>query len=124
MTIIYAMKAREETQTLPPVVEEHLRQLGQHIHIARKLRNITMEDMAQRVGVSRETLRRLENGHHGVSLGIFAQVLWVLNLEENLENIASLAVDVRGQTLAAKQTKKRVGKARTNTLVMSDKYDF
>ena len=118
------MKTRKPTQTLPPIVGEYLRQLGQHIRVARKLRNITMEDMAQRTSVSRETLRRLENGHHGVSLGILAQVLWVLNLEGNLENIASLAVDVRGQALAAKQTKERVGKARTSKLAMSNKYDF
>ncbi len=124
MTNIYCMKTREHTQILPPIVGEHLRQLGQHIRIARKLRNITMEDMSQRVSISRETLRRLESGHHGVSLGILAQVLWVLNLEGNLENIASLAVDVRGQNLAAKQTKERVGKARTSKSAMSNKYDF
>lgn len=102
--------------------------MGQDLRLARTLRGITMEDMAQRIGVSRETLRRLENGHAGVSLGVMAQALWVLNLEGNINNIASLAVDERGRALVAQQAKNRVTKARVRTsktsLAQSDKYDF
>ncbi len=122
------MKEKNTSYILHPSLEEQLRRLGEDLRLARTLRGITMEDMAQRIGISRETLRRLENGHAGVSLGVVAQALWVLNLEGNINNIASLSVDERGQALVAAQAKNRVTKARMKTpragLAQSDEYDF
>lgn len=46
--------------------------------------------MAQRAGITRKTLSRVEKGDSAVALGIYARVMQVLRLEEDL---AKLAVD-------------------------------
>ena len=48
-----------------------------------------MEDMAERMSVNRATLARLEKGEPGVSLSVLAQALWVLNLQDDMDALAS-----------------------------------
>lgn len=44
--------------------------------------------VAQRAGIARATLHRVEMGDAGVSLGNYARVLQVLRLEEDLQRLA------------------------------------
>lgn len=74
--------------SLPPEATEAIRKLGERIRIARKRRDLTMEEMASRMFITRKTLARLENGDPGVSLAVFTSALWVLGLEEDLLEIA------------------------------------
>lgn len=57
---------------------------------------MTMEQMAQRMFVSRKTLSRLERGDPGSSLAVLASALWVLGLEQDLLQVASLDRDQVG----------------------------
>ncbi|MFQ5535188.1 MAG: helix-turn-helix transcriptional regulator [Sphingomonadales bacterium] len=49
---------------------EAIRLLGRMIRLARKERKLTAEDVAERVGVTRLTLRKIENGDPKVSIGL------------------------------------------------------
>jgi transcriptional regulator with XRE-family HTH domain len=60
------------------------------LKLARLRRRYSTETVAQRAGVSRKTLARVEKGDSAVALGIYARVMQVLRLEEDL---AKLAVD-------------------------------
>jgi len=62
--------------TVPLPVRGILKKLGEDIANARKRRRIATATMAQRANISRPTLLRLEHGDAGVSLGIFATVLF------------------------------------------------
>jgi len=62
--------------------------LGSRLRTARLRRRITVAEMAARAGVSRPTLRRLEQGNLQVSLAVLARVLEILGLEEGLEGLA------------------------------------
>ena len=97
-------------KTIPAKAQDELIKLGQNLRNARKLRGLTMEDVASRALSTRETVRRLENGHAGVSLGTLVHILWVLQLESSLGEVASLALDQRKQELLDKLLGSRVRK--------------
>jgi transcriptional regulator with XRE-family HTH domain len=65
--------------------------------------------MAERMGVTRVTLGRLERGDLAVGLGVLVRALGVLGLEEDLAELASN--DDLGRRLvdAASSTKRRRG---------------
>lgn len=77
-----------------------IRELGIDIREARLRRNIPMDVLAARAFTSRTTLRRVERGDPGVSMGVYAAVLHSLGLLDGLRRSASLAHDEVGRTLA------------------------
>ncbi len=74
--------------TLLPKVTSILEEMGENIKLARLRRKLTMEQVAERAGISRSTLWQVENGSSSTSLGIYAQVLHVLGLEKDLLSVA------------------------------------
>ena len=54
--------------------------IGAHLAAWRKLQGLTAEQVAERAGVSRGTLRRLENGEISVGLGVLLNVTRVLGV--------------------------------------------
>jgi hypothetical protein len=78
---------------LPAAVERNLRQLGEHIHIARKRRKESLADWALRLQISIPTLRRLEAGDPSVSMAAYATALWVLGRVQFLGEIANPEAD-------------------------------
>ncbi len=83
--------------SLLPRVSRLLAGIGQNIRQARLRRNYTMALVAQRAGISRGTLQRVEEGDAAVALGIYTRVLQALGLEGDLAGIA--ADDVLGRKL-------------------------
>src|SRR5690606_9466839 len=67
--------------------------LGADIAVARRLRRISTMDMAERMGVTRGTLRRLENGDPGVSLNTLAMALAALGTSQRLTDLMDQASD-------------------------------
>ena len=71
-----------------PVVQRLLEQLGESIRLARLRRGFSMELVAERAGMSRTTLRSIEQGKAGVTLGAYANVLHSLGLHADLGLLA------------------------------------
>jgi transcriptional regulator with XRE-family HTH domain len=71
--------------------------LGENIRKARLRRAHSLETVAERAGITRKTLYRVERGDPAVALGIYARVLQALRLENDLAAIA--ADDVLGRKL-------------------------
>ncbi|HEX9619010.1 MAG TPA: helix-turn-helix transcriptional regulator [Polyangiaceae bacterium] len=71
-----------------PAVRRLLRGLGENIRLARLRRGFSMELVAERAGMSRPTLRAVESGEPGVTLGSYANVLHGLGLSEDLALVA------------------------------------
>ena len=74
--------------TLFPKVAARLKILGENIRLARLRRRISSLQLAQRAGISRPTLSKLENGDPGVSLATLANVMFCLGLDGDLELLA------------------------------------
>lgn len=101
---------------LPANPTANLERLGRNIRAARKLRGLSMQDLAARTMTTRETIRRLENGHPGVSLGVLAHVLWVLQLDDQLGDMAALESDPVGRAMAVSRLPQRVATERNDDL--------
>jgi len=76
-----------------PSVARSLRKLGADIAVARCVRRISTTDFAERMGVTRGTLRRLENGDLGVSLNTLAMALAALGTPERLSDLMDQSTD-------------------------------
>ncbi|RRS01060.1 XRE family transcriptional regulator [Aquabacterium soli] len=72
-----------------PSAREQLEELGLRLRLARERRGISQVLAAERVGCSRETLRRLEAGDPSVSLGTVLRVLRVLQLDADINSLAA-----------------------------------
>lgn len=88
--------ARTKGNVVHSSVAGSLRKLGADIAVARRLRRISTMDMAERMGVSRGTLRRLENGDPGVSLNTLAMALAALGTSQRLTDLMDQASDDMG----------------------------
>ena len=62
--------------------------IGENIKLARKRRKLTTEQVAERAGIHRATLHRVEKGDPTVAIGLYFNVLKVLNLESDFSKIA------------------------------------
>jgi len=78
--------ARKSSPPLPRV-ERVLVELGQNIRLARMRRKLAAGLVAERAGMSRPTLRAIERGDSGVTLGAVANVLNSLGLVDDLVQV-------------------------------------
>jgi transcriptional regulator with XRE-family HTH domain len=73
---------------ISPALEDLLSTVGENIKLARLRRKITATMLAERAGISRVTLRKIENGESSVTMAIYANVLFCLGLEKDLLRLA------------------------------------
>jgi transcriptional regulator with XRE-family HTH domain len=105
----------KRSQKLPIPVRRQLLKLGQDIRNARRRRRIQAQVMAERASISRTTLHKVERGDPGVSLGIYATVLFVLGLSERLADVADASQDRVGLDLEEEKLPERIRYSRANT---------
>ena len=94
--------------TLLPDVHELLASLGENIRLARLRRRLSVYQVAERAGMSLPTLRSVERGQPGATLGAYASVLRVLGLEKDWGAIA--AADPLGRRLQDAQLQRAATK--------------
>jgi transcriptional regulator with XRE-family HTH domain len=102
------MKATRAIPGLPLPVRRALGKLGHDLSAARRRRRLSMAMVAERALVSRNTLARVERGDPGVSLGIYATVLFVLGLADRVGELADPGTDALGLALEGERLPQRV----------------
>ena len=95
---------------LLPKLGRILSQLGENIKLSRLRRRLSSEQVAERAGISKGTLTKVEKGVPGVAMGTYLQVLFVLGLQDDFLKLA--ADDILGKKLQDLQmtVKKRASK--------------
>lgn len=79
----------QRTSPLPPSAEKLLLLLGERVKMARLRRKLTAKQVAERAGMTVNTLRAVENGGAGVTIGAYMAVLFVLGLENDIGLVAA-----------------------------------
>ena len=77
-----------KTAPLLPASDELLRHFGDRLRLARRRRRLTAKQVAERAGMSPMTLRSLERGGSGVTIGACLAVMQVLGVERDLDLLA------------------------------------
>jgi len=72
-----------------PKNQKVLTQLGENIKLAYRRRGYTQVLISERTGLSRLTIRRIEQGDPRVSIGHYVLVLSVLGLVDDFAKVAS-----------------------------------
>ncbi|HEY2048925.1 MAG TPA: helix-turn-helix transcriptional regulator [Caulobacteraceae bacterium] len=84
----------------PYEVETALKRLGADLRTARLRRNITLAEVAERIGASREVVGEAERGKASTSMVVYAALLWSYGMVERLGALADPATDGEGLRLA------------------------
>ena len=71
-----------------PLTKRMLVELGENLKLARLRRKLSVRVIADRVGVSVNTITSLEKGLPGVSIGVVANTLHALGLAEDIKFLA------------------------------------
>jgi transcriptional regulator with XRE-family HTH domain len=71
-----------------PANRRQLSAFGERLRLARKRRRISTVAMAQRSGISRDTLNRVEKGDPAVSIGVYLRILHLFGLDEDIGALA------------------------------------
>lgn len=102
----------KRTPPTHPAQRRQLAALGQRLRAARLRRKLTQAMLAERVGVTVPTIRKLEGGDPSTSLSVVLRALVVLGLAQDIDRIA--ADDVLGRELQDSELK-RPRRPRTST---------
>src|SRR5437870_1387269 len=72
---VRALTDKEYSAHLADAAEEQARQIGFRLRELRKSRQLTSKELAERAGISPQSLSRIENGHHDVVLRTLQRIL-------------------------------------------------
>lgn len=96
--------------------------LGRNIALARKRRRLRLADLAAKAGITIPTLRAVEAGNVGTSLGAYVAVLWALGLEDGLLPVAALEFDHEGQIRERAALRRGVAQPRISRTPLDDDF--
>lgn len=83
------MFMKKAEYNIVPSTEEHLKLLGEQIKLARLRRELPVSLVAERAGISRTSVWKVESGNPAVAIGIYAAVLHALgNMDKDLTLVA------------------------------------
>jgi transcriptional regulator with XRE-family HTH domain len=112
------MTARNKLLTAPPyAVEQTLKRLGANLRTARLRRNLTIAEMAERIGTGERAVADAEKGKPSTGIAVYAAMLWALDLLDQMSDVAAPERDDEGQTLALARERAR---ARRKTALSND----
>ena len=104
----------KSTPSIPLPVNRALLKLGTDLSLARRRRHISQASLAERMGASLSTVRRMEKGDARVPIHFFARALHLFGELQALEHLLDTPKDEIGLALMDEQLPKRVrGKSGT-----------
>lgn len=97
-----------EARSHPIPVVRALRKLGRDIRDARRRRRVPSALLAERAGIGRMTLFRIEKGDPSVFVGGYAGVLFSLGMIDRLADIADARFDSAGLEIDEEHLPQRI----------------
>lgn len=87
------------SKSLPAAIEEILNRLGRNIRTARLRRRLSMEELAERIGISRYVMADIEKGKPTTAIAAYLGALWALGLHGDIRKLADPDSDEEGKIL-------------------------
>ena len=102
----------------PPFpVERALLEFGRNLRTARLRRNLTIEEVARKLGVGRHVVANAEHGKHTTGIAVYVGLLWVYDMVDQINGLADPDQDEEGRLLARAREPRR---ARIPSAVAND----
>lgn len=109
-------RAIQSTKILPlPIplpVERAILKLGHDLSLARRRRHISQASLAERIGASLSTIRRIEKGDFRVPIHFIARAMYLFGEIDALAKLMDTAQDDIGLTLMDQQLPQRVRRSK------------
>ena len=102
------MTARNILTPSPPYpVEQALTRLGANLRTARLRRNLTIEDVADKIGTGPRPVSDAEKGKPSTGVAVYIALLWAYDLLEPMSAIADPGLDQEGLALSYRRKRAR-----------------
>lgn len=102
------MTAKNSLTTAPPYPVEHaLKRLGANLRTARLRRNLTIRDVAEKIGTGPRPVSDAEKGKPTTGVAVYVALLWTYDLLDPLDDIAGPALDKEGLALSLQRERSR-----------------
>jgi transcriptional regulator with XRE-family HTH domain len=109
---IWNGKAKSESAVFPlplPIpVERAILKLGNDVSLARRRRHISQISLAQRIGASISTVRRMEKGDARIPIHFYVRAMQLFGVLDAFEQVLDTARDDIGLTLMDSQLPLRI----------------
>lgn len=93
------MSRKNALSASPPLlVASAIRDLGQRLKAARLARNLTIQEVASKIGTGPRAVSDAEAGKPGVSSSVLVALLWVYDLLDPFHQLADPASDLTAQS--------------------------
>jgi transcriptional regulator with XRE-family HTH domain len=112
------MTARNVLVTTPPYpVEQTIKHLGANLRTARLRRNLSIEQVAEKIGAGTRAIRAAEQGKVSTGIGVYIALLWAYDLLDPAMGLADPGKDDTGLACLEEKERKR---ARNMNLLDND----
>ncbi len=99
------------TEAPPYTVEQAIRRLGANLRTARLRRNLTIEDVADKIGTGPRAVADAEQGKITTGIVVYTALLWAHDLLGPMSNLADPARDEEGLALSMQRERARAHEA-------------
>ena len=114
------MSTRNALTTTPPYpVEQTIRQIGANLRTARLRRNLSIEQVAEKIGAGSRAIRAAEQGRVSTGVGVYIALLWAYDLLDPAMELADPGKDETGLSYLAEKERQRAS-ARNRTMLDND----
>lgn len=106
------MKSNLLLSAPPYPVEQTIKHLGANLRTARLRRNLTIDEVAQKIGTGRRAVIDAEKGKPSTGIATYAALLWAFDLLGQLDVVADPDRDKEGSALARSRERSRARRGR------------
>lgn len=105
------MSKKNALTAAPPYpVERAIKRLGANLRTARLRRNLTIEEVAGKIGTGPRAVSGAEQGRISTGIAVYAALLWAYDLLDPIEVLADPARDPEGLARATQRERARAAR--------------
>ena len=102
------MTAKNTLIQAPPYpVEQAIKRLGANLRTARLRRNLTIEEVGDKIGTGPRAVTDAEKGKVSTSIAVYTALVWVYDLLGPMNELADPAFDEEGLSLSLSKDRAR-----------------